>query len=68
LNPDDPGTEERFKDALTAYKFLSNGVRDRRLLERVGPQEGAGDSGYRLDNDWGYYLWWSDRFFGDGVP
>ena len=68
LNPGEPGAQECFKDALAAYKFLAEGVCDRRLVERGGSQDGPDDSGYCLDNSWGYYLWWSDRFFGGGVP
>lgn len=63
LNPDDPETHEQFKDALAAHKFLAEGVHDRRLLLRAGIQDGPDDSGYCLDNDWGYYLWWRERFF-----
>ncbi len=67
-NPSEPGAQERFKDALAAYKFLAGGVRDRRLVERDGPRDESDDSGYCLSNSWGYHLWWSERFFGDGVP
>jgi curved DNA-binding protein CbpA len=63
LNPGDPASQERFKDALAAYRFLAEGGRDERLLERGGMGCGPDDSGYNLDNSWGYFLWWRERFF-----
>jgi hypothetical protein len=63
LNRGDPGAHERFKDALAAYRFLAEGVRDRRLLGEAVDEGGPDGSGYCIDNDWGYYLWWRDRFF-----
>ena len=63
VNQGAPETHERFKDALAAYKFLVEGVRDRRLLGETGDEGGPDGSGYCLGNDWGYYLWWRNRFF-----
>jgi curved DNA-binding protein CbpA len=63
LNPSEPGSQERFKDAVAAYRFLAEGARDERLLEAAGQQRGPDDSGYNLDNSWGYFLWWREKFF-----
>jgi curved DNA-binding protein len=68
LNPQDPRARERFMDALAAYKLLSEGVRDERLLAEPTPAGECIDGGCHLDNDWGYHVWWRRRFFSDGVP
>ncbi len=63
LNLDDPGAEARFRDVVVAYRFLVGAEPDRRLLEQPEQTAGTPSCGYHLDNTWGYFLWWRERFF-----
>ncbi len=70
-NPGDPGAAARFRDAVAAYRLLARGEPDRRLLREPGAEPEAGTDpkrspgGFRLDNDWGYFLWWRENFFSE---
>jgi curved DNA-binding protein CbpA len=62
-NPDDPEAENRFRDAVAAYRFLCRAEPDRRLLAEAESPPRRSASGYCLDNSWGYFLWWRESFF-----
>ena len=63
FNPEDPGSQERFKDALAAYKLLAEGTRDARLLGKPETEPKTDESAYNTDNSWGYFLWWREKYF-----
>ncbi len=65
-NPEDPDAGRRFAAVNCAYRLLANGE-PCELLVGPGPTPNATtDEGkYRLDNSWGLFLWWRDRFFCD---
>ena len=61
FHPDRAGADGKpFKTILAAFKFLAEGEESPLLLP-VEKREKTGK--YHLDNDWGYFLWWSDQFF-----
>jgi curved DNA-binding protein CbpA len=62
-NPGDPDAEDRFRDAVAAYRFLVLAEPDRRLLGQRGPPARSTARGYNLDSNWGYFLWWRENFF-----
>ena len=46
-----------------AYEFLIEGKPDAILLDNFPEQKrDFKDNHYRLDNSWGYFLWWKDRW------
>ena len=60
-HPDKAGGDgEGFRTLLAAYRFLAEGEESPLLLPAV---KEAKTGKYHLDNDWGYFLWWSDQFF-----
>ncbi len=69
VHPDHAGnTEEanrRFILARCAYELLAHDRLCEELLEQVDkwlpvPE----DNTYRLDNPWGHFLWWQEKYFG----
>jgi hypothetical protein len=63
-NPDDPDAGRRFAAVNCAYRLLAHGEPCDALLEGEQPQPATSqEDGYRLDNAWGLFLWWRDRFF-----
>ena len=63
-NPGDSSAHRRFILVNCAYRLLIEGVPCDALLDEIGreapvPQE----SKYNLDNPWGMFLWWRDKFF-----
>jgi hypothetical protein len=63
-NPGDPDAGRKFLVVNCAYRFLSEGVPCDMLLDKVGGDgKGPADGEYNLDNQWGLFLWWRDRFF-----
>ena len=62
-NPGDREAERRFQNIVNAYDFLVKGRRERVVMrDEEGEPRPDGHPG-RLDNAWGYYLWWRDSFF-----
>ena len=63
-NQDDSGAERKFLVANCAYKLLAEGIPCDMLLEDLKKETSIVlDEKYNLDNAWGLFLWWRDRFF-----
>ena len=62
------GSEEshrRFILINCAYMYLTEGKGCKELdAERLADGE-LTDGKYRLDNPWGYFAWWREKYFGD---
>ena len=55
---------EDFRLVRRAYDYLTGGAGGEDL---DAPSEGlsaCAQNGYRVDNDWGYWCWWRESFFG----
>jgi len=64
-NPDDPNASKKFILVKCAYELLVKGKPCPELLEEINSWPGAPeDDKYKLDNLWGHFLWWRDKFFG----
>jgi hypothetical protein len=53
----------RFHLVCCAYKCLTEGQSCEALDEIELVHEAPGDSKYHLDNPWGYWCWWRDKYF-----
>jgi len=63
-NPDDPDAAKRFATVNCAYRLLRYGAPCDALLEAAEkPQADGSRDKYNLDNMWGLFLWWRDKFF-----
>lgn len=63
-NPDDPDAGRKLITVNCAYRFLKEGKPCAMLLEACEDRKGIlEDEKYNLDNAWGVFLWWRDRFF-----
>ena len=63
-NPNDPEAERKFVVVNCAYRLLAEGKPCDMLLNEVKSEtSGTLDSKYNLNNAWGSFLWWRDRFF-----
>jgi len=64
-NPDDSDAGKKFAIVKCAYELLSEGKPCPALLEKINSWPGVPeDDRYRLDNRWGHFLWWREKFFG----
>jgi len=62
-HPGDAIAAERFLFVQAAYEFLADGTPSRRLFDLAEPPAAElRSAGYCVENDWGYVLWWRDRF------
>ncbi len=65
-NPGNPDAGRRFAAVNCAYRLLAYGEPCELAGEPVSTPNGTTDEGkYRLDNSWGLFLWWRDRFLSD---
>ena len=63
-NPNDPEAAHRFIIANCAYQLLAEGKPcDMLLYETKSEPLVSLDGKYKLDNAWGLFLWWRDKFF-----
>jgi hypothetical protein len=46
-----------------AYRFLTEGLGCDELDSEQSPGPVLTDGKYRLDNPWGYFVWWRDKYF-----
>ncbi len=58
---DEPHQE--FLLAQSAYMYLTGGEHGEDLDNEPSADTEITDGKYRLDNTWGYFLWWKERFF-----
>jgi len=64
-NQDDADAAKKFALVKCAYELLAEDKPCLELLEEINTWEGVPeDSKYKLDNPWGHFLWWRERFFG----
>jgi hypothetical protein len=62
-NPDDPESERRFVVVNCAYRLLAEGKSCDMLLDEVKSETLVSPDGkYNLNNAWGLFLWWRDKF------
>jgi hypothetical protein len=66
-NPDDPDAGKKFALVKCAYELLAKDRPCPELLEEINSWAGVPeDDKYKLDNPWGHFLWWREKFFGAG--
>lgn len=64
-NPNDNDAKKKFMLVKCAYELLAKDKPCQKLLEEIKlwsriPE----DDNYKLDNPWGHFLWWRERYFG----
>jgi hypothetical protein len=63
-NPHDPDANKKFALVKCAYELLAEDKPCPELLEEINAWKGVPeDSRYKLDNPWGHFLWWREKFF-----
>jgi len=63
-NQDDPDANKKFLIVKCAYELLAEDRPCPELLEQINTWEGVPESDkYKLDNPWGHFLWWREKFF-----
>jgi curved DNA-binding protein CbpA len=64
-NPNDNDAEKKFVLVNCAYELLTEDKPCEILLEEIKSWPGVPeDDKYKLDNPWGHFLWWREKFFG----
>jgi hypothetical protein len=63
-NQDNPEATRRFVLIKCAYELLVENKPCPQLLEEINTWDGVPeDEKYELDNLWGHFLWWREKFF-----
>ena len=63
-NPDDPDANKKFALIRCAYELLAEDKPCPELLKEINSWPGVPeDDKYKLDNLWGHFLWWREKFF-----
>jgi hypothetical protein len=63
-NQDDADAAKKFLLVKCAYELLAEDRPCPELLEEIKSWEGVPENDkYKLDNPWGHFLWWRDKFF-----
>jgi len=63
-NPNNPDAQRKFLLVKCAYELLANGKPCPQLLQEINSWSGVPqDEKYKLDNPWGHFLWWREKFF-----
>ena len=63
-NQDDPTANKKFVLIKCAYGFLAEDEPCPELLEDINSWPGVPENDkYRLDNSWGHFLWWREKYF-----
>jgi len=63
-NPNDADAHRKFLLVKCAYELLAEDKHCEILLEEIGSWSGVPeDDVYKLDNPWGHFLWWREKFF-----
>jgi hypothetical protein len=64
-NPNAIDAHKKFLLVKCAYRLLAKDEPCEMLLEEIKSWPGAPeDAKYDLDNPWGHFLWWREKFFG----
>ena len=64
-NPNDSDAHKKFSLVNCAYELLTEDKPCEMLLEEIRSWPGVPeDDKYKLDNLWGHFLWWREKFFG----
>ena len=63
-NMDDPDADKKFILVKCAYELLTGSKAGAELLKEISmwPDIPVNDK-YKLDNPWGHFLWWREKFF-----
>lgn len=65
-NKGSPEANRKFKLIKCAYELLAFDKRCDELLKEINQWSGVPeDNKYKLDNTWGHFLWWKEKFFDD---
>jgi len=63
-NLHDPDANKKFTLVKCAYELLAEDKPCPELLEEINSWPGVPeDDKYKLDNPWGHFLWWREKFF-----
>jgi len=63
-NLDDPDANKKFVLINCAYELLAEDKPCPELLKEINSWSGVPeDDKYKLDNPWGHFLWWREKFF-----
>jgi len=63
-NPQDPEANKKFTLVKCAYELLAEDKPCPELLEEINSWPGVPeDDKYKLNNPWGHFLWWREKFF-----
>ena len=63
-NPNDSEAHKKFSLVNCAYELLTEDKPCETLLEEIRSWPGVPeDNKYKLDNPWGHFLWWREKFF-----
>jgi hypothetical protein len=63
-NPNDNDAGKKFTLINCAYELLAEDKPCGMLLEEIKSWSGVPeDDKYKLDNPWGHFLWWREKFF-----
>ncbi len=66
-NQSDPEANQKFALIKCAYELLTSDKPCDKLLEEINSWPGVTeDEKYNLDNPWGHFLWWREKFFVSG--
>jgi DnaJ-domain-containing protein 1 len=64
-NKSNPDANRRFTLVNCAYELLAFDRPCEKILQEINSWPGVPkDAKYKLDNPWGHFLWWREKFFG----
>ena len=64
-NQGNPQANQKFTLVKCAYELLVNDKVCDKLLDEISSWPGVTENEkYNLDNPWGHFLWWREKFFG----
>jgi len=64
-NSNDSDASKKFTLVKCAYELLAEDKPCPQLLDEINTWQGVPDDNkYKLDNPWGHFLWWREKFFG----
>jgi len=63
-NENSPEANKKFTLINCAYELLAFDKPCDKILEEINSWPGVPEDGkYRIDNPWGHFLWWREKFF-----